>query len=66
MHKLLCCGRYRKAIYARGSLRMWFLGIDVGTGGTRAVVVDGAGKLIAGASRGAAGSKDLSFEPVVG
>jgi len=29
---------------------MWFLGIDVGTGGTRAVVVDGEGKLIAGAS----------------
>src|ERR1035441_9209309 len=28
---------------------MWFLGMDVGTGGTRAVVVDGAGKLIAGA-----------------
>ncbi len=29
---------------------MWFLGMDVGTGGTRAVVVDGAGKLVAGAS----------------
>jgi xylulokinase len=29
---------------------MWFLGMDVGTGGTRAVLVDGAGKLIAGAS----------------
>jgi xylulokinase len=29
---------------------MWFLGMDVGTGGTRAVVVDEAGKLIAGAS----------------
>jgi len=29
---------------------MWFLGMDVGTGGTRAVVVDGAGKLIAGSS----------------
>jgi xylulokinase len=29
---------------------MWFLGMDVGTGGTRAVVVDSAGKLIAGAS----------------
>ena len=29
---------------------MWFLGIDVGTGGTRAVVVDGEGKLISGAS----------------
>ena len=29
---------------------MWFLGMDVGTGGTRAVVVDGAGKLIAGAA----------------
>ena len=29
---------------------MWLLGMDVGTGGTRAVVVDGEGKLIAGAS----------------
>jgi len=29
---------------------MWFLGMDVGTGGTRAVVVDETGKLIAGAS----------------
>jgi xylulokinase len=29
---------------------MWFLGMDVGTGGTRAVVVDVAGKLIAGAA----------------
>ncbi|MGO9776563.1 MAG: xylulokinase [Terracidiphilus sp.] len=29
---------------------MWFLGMDVGTGGSRAVVVDGAGKLISGAS----------------
>jgi len=29
---------------------MWFLGMDVGTGGTRAVIVDGDGKLIAGAS----------------
>ena len=29
---------------------MWFLGMDVGTGGTRAVIVDGNGKLIAGAS----------------
>jgi xylulokinase len=29
---------------------MWFLGMDVGTGGTRAVVVDSAGKLISGAS----------------
>jgi len=29
---------------------MWFLGMDVGTGGTRAVVVDADGKLIAGAS----------------
>ena len=29
---------------------MWFLGMDVGTGGTRAVVVDARGKLIAGAS----------------
>ncbi|MGA7110700.1 MAG: xylulokinase [Terracidiphilus sp.] len=30
---------------------MWFLGMDVGTGGTRAVVVDATGKLISGASR---------------
>ena len=29
---------------------MWFLGMDVGTGGTRAVVVDAAGRLISGAS----------------
>ena len=29
---------------------MWFVGMDVGTGGTRAVVVDAAGRLIAGAS----------------
>src|ERR1700683_212616 len=29
---------------------MWFLGMDVGTGGTRAVVVDADGKLIAGAA----------------
>jgi len=29
---------------------MWFLGMDVGTGGTRAVLVDGEGKLIAGAA----------------
>jgi xylulokinase len=29
---------------------MWFLGMDVGTGGTRAVVVDGAGKLVGTAS----------------
>jgi xylulokinase len=29
---------------------MWFLGMDVGTGGTRAVVVDANGKLIAGAA----------------
>ena len=29
---------------------MWFLGMDVGTGGTRAVVVDAQGKLIGGAS----------------
>ena len=29
---------------------MWFLGMDVGTGGTRAVVVDGAGKLMGAAS----------------
>jgi xylulokinase len=29
---------------------MWLLGMDVGTGGTRAVVLDAAGSLIAGAS----------------
>ncbi len=29
---------------------MWFLGMDVGTGGTRAVVVDRAGKLVGAAS----------------
>ena len=29
---------------------MWFLGMDVGTGGTRAVVVDAAGKLMGSAS----------------
>jgi xylulokinase len=29
---------------------MWFLGMDVGTGGTRAAIVNGAGKPIAGAS----------------
>ena len=29
---------------------MWFLGMDVGTGGTRAVIVDSNGSLIAGAS----------------
>jgi xylulokinase len=39
-----------KAIYTKRRTRMWLLGMDVGTGGTRAVVVDGEGKLIAGAS----------------
>ena len=29
---------------------MWFLGMDVGTGGTRAVVMDAEGKLISGAA----------------
>src|SRR6202000_2938280 len=29
---------------------MWFLGMDVGTGGTRAVVIDADGKLISSAS----------------
>ena len=29
---------------------MWFLGMDVGTGGTRVVIVDGAGKLMGTAS----------------
>ncbi len=38
--------------FVRGSefKTMWFLGMDVGTGGTRAVIVDSNGKLIAGAS----------------
>ena len=27
---------------------MWFLGMDVGTGGTRAVVVDAAGQIVSG------------------
>jgi xylulokinase len=40
----------RKAIYAREGTTMWFLGMDVGTGGTRAVVVDATGSLISGAS----------------
>ena len=40
----------KKAIYMRGNTAMWFLGMDVGTGGTRAVIVDGKGKLIGGAS----------------
>ena len=39
----------RKPIY-KGIWKMWFLGMDVGTGGTRAVVVDGDGRLISGAS----------------
>jgi xylulokinase len=43
------CLRWEKRFIEVNSL-MWFLGMDVGTGGTRAVVVDGAGKLIAGAS----------------
>ena len=29
---------------------MWFLGMDVGTGGTRAVIVEGEGKLLGAAS----------------
>src|SRR5271166_2175236 len=33
-----------------GIAHMWFLGMDVGTGGTRAVVVNGAGKLMGAAS----------------
>src|SRR6202042_1559685 len=32
------------------SIAMWFLGMDVGTGGTRAVVVDGEGKLLGAAA----------------
>ena len=43
-------GAPRKAIYEKGRTNMWFLGMDVGTGGTRAVLVNGEGKLIAGAS----------------
>jgi xylulokinase len=38
---------------------MWFLGMDVGTGGTRAAVVDAAGKLIAGALRAAFAAVEL-------
>src|ERR1700751_1037562 len=37
---------------------MWFLGMDVGTGGTRAVVVDADGKLL-----GAASSEQDPFRP---
>jgi len=29
---------------------MWFLGMDVGTGGTRVVLVNAEGRLVAGAS----------------
>jgi xylulokinase len=39
-----------KAIYFEERKAMWFLGMDVGTGGTRAVVVDAEGKLVSGAS----------------
>src|SRR5664279_6595126 len=39
-----------KSDLQEGKDRMWFLGMDVGTGGTRAVVVDATGKLISGAS----------------
>ena len=34
----------------RGIALMWFLGMDVGTGGTRAVIVDGTGKIVGTAS----------------
>jgi xylulokinase len=49
MTKLLCCRCTQKTDLQR-SETMWFLGMDVGTGGTRAVVVDEKGKLISGAS----------------
>jgi xylulokinase len=40
----------RKPIYARESKAMWFLGLDVGTGGTRAVVINADGRVISSAS----------------
>jgi xylulokinase len=43
-------GAPEKAIYAKRRRRMWLLGMDVGTGGTRAVVVDGEGSVIASAA----------------
>src|SRR5580658_4113574 len=43
-------GGQEKRFTAKGFAHMWFLGMDVGTGGTRAVVVDSTGKLIGGAS----------------
>src|SRR5215469_16521796 len=47
--KLVCCLR-RENRFTTEWKEMWFLGMDVGTGGTRAVVVDEKGKLISGAS----------------
>src|ERR1700678_2026374 len=50
--KVICSVRRKNRFIpldlTRGRTRMWLLGMDVGTGGTRAVVVDGEGKLIAG------------------
>ena len=45
---MLTCAE--KTDLGKGSLTMWLLGMDVGTGGTRAVVVDAEGRLIAGAA----------------
>lgn len=42
-------GSAGKTIYELEINLMWFLGVDVGTGGTRAVIVDAEGRLIAGA-----------------
>jgi xylulokinase len=40
----------QQPIHTGETSAMWFLGMDVGTGGTRAVVMDADGKLISGAS----------------
>jgi hypothetical protein len=59
-HKLICSLRRRKAIYIGGIRTMWFLGMDVGTGGTRAVVVNAVGKLM-----GTASSAHAPFAPSI-
>src|ERR1700733_12622409 len=48
--KLLCWLALRKTDLHGERTAMWFLGMDVGTGGTRALVVDGAGKVLGSAS----------------